>query len=37
MKYAEAALVKNAVGETERTEFLGLFGRYRDDIVEPPG
>ena len=34
MKYADAALMKNAVGNAERTEFLGLFERYRDDIVE---
>jgi hypothetical protein len=27
---------QDAVGETGRTEFLRLFERYRDDIVEPP-
>jgi hemoglobin len=34
MKYADAALMKNAVGNAERAEFLGLFERYRDDIIE---
>jgi hemoglobin len=34
MKASEAALVKNGVGEAERAEFLALFERYRDDIVE---
>ena len=34
MKYADEALVKSAVGDAERAEFLGLFDRYRTDIVE---
>ena len=34
MKYAEAALVTNGVGDAERAEFLGLFQLYRDDIIE---
>ena len=34
MKYADAALMKNAVGDAERAEFLGLFELYRDDIIE---
>jgi hemoglobin len=34
MTYADAALVKNSVADAERAEFLGLFERYRDDIVE---
>jgi hemoglobin len=34
MKYATAALVKNGVEEPERAEFLALFERYRQDIVE---
>ena len=34
MKASEAALAKNGVGEAERAEFLALFERYRDDIVE---
>ena len=34
MKYADAALMKNAIGDAERAEFLGLFQLYRDDIVE---
>jgi hemoglobin len=34
MKASDAALVKNGVGEAERVEFLVLFERYRDDIVE---
>jgi hemoglobin len=34
MKFADAALVKNTVGPAERAEFLALFERYRDDIVE---
>jgi hemoglobin len=31
---ADAALANNSVGDTERAEFLALFARYRDDIVE---
>lgn len=34
MKYADAALIKNGVADPERAEFLGLFERYRGDIVE---
>ena len=34
MKASDAALTKNDVGEAERAEFLALFERYRDDIVE---
>jgi hemoglobin len=34
MKASDAALAKNGVGEAERAEFLALFERYRDDIVE---
>jgi hemoglobin len=34
MKHAEAALIKNDVMGTERTEFLSLFEHYRDEIVE---
>ena len=33
MKSAEAALLAHGVAEAERAEFLGLFERYRDDIV----
>jgi hemoglobin len=36
MKYADAALVNRQVGDAERAEFLGLFERYHDDIVENP-
>jgi hemoglobin len=34
MKASDAALANNGVGEAERAEFLALFERYRDDIVE---
>jgi hemoglobin len=34
MKASEAALAKNGIGDAERAEFLALFERYRDDIVE---
>jgi hemoglobin len=34
MKASDAALAKNGVGDAERAEFLALFERYRDDIVE---
>jgi hemoglobin len=34
MKYAEAALLAHRVADAERAEFLGLFERYRDEIVE---
>jgi len=34
MKASDAALAKNGVGDVERTDFLALFERYRDDIVE---
>jgi hemoglobin len=35
MKYAAAALTAHNVVDPERAEFLGLFERYRDEIVEP--
>jgi hemoglobin len=34
MKASDAALAKNGVGDAERAEFLALFERYRNDIVE---
>ncbi len=34
MMHAEAALVRHDVAAAERAEFLGLFERYRDEIVE---
>ena len=34
MKASYAALAKNGVGDAERADFLALFERYRDDIVE---
>lgn len=34
MNASDVALAKNGVGDTERAEFLALFERYRDDIVE---
>jgi hemoglobin len=34
MEASDAALAKNGVGDAERAEFLALFERYRDDIVE---
>jgi hemoglobin len=34
MKLAESALVAQNIGDTERAEFLDLFERYRDEIVE---
>jgi hemoglobin len=34
MEASNAALAKNGVGDAERAEFLALFERYRDDIVE---
>ncbi|GAC1412544.1 MAG: hypothetical protein NVSMB60_34160 [Mycobacterium sp.] len=34
MRASDAALAKNGVGDAERAEFLALFERYRDDIVE---
>ena len=34
MKASDAALAKNGVGDAERADFLALFERYRDDIVE---
>jgi len=34
LRASEAALAKNGVGNAERAEFLALFKRYRDDIVE---
>ena len=36
MKYADAAPVNHEVGDAERAEFLGVFERYRADIVENP-
>ena len=34
MKIAEAALLAHGIPDAERAEFLGLFQRYRDEIVE---
>jgi hemoglobin len=34
MNASDAALARNGVGEAERADFLALFERYRDDIVE---
>ncbi|MDT5096470.1 MAG: hemoglobin [Mycobacterium sp.] len=34
MEASDAALAKNGVGDVERGEFLALFERYRDEIVE---
>ncbi len=34
MVHVIAALLKNDVGKAERAEFLELFERYRQDIVE---
>ena len=34
MKASDAALAKHSVGDAERAEFLALFERYRDEIVE---
>jgi len=34
MKASDAALAKNGVGDAQRADFLALFVRYRDDIVE---
>lgn len=34
MKASDEALAKHSVGDAERAEFLALFERYRDDIVE---
>jgi hemoglobin len=34
MRYATVALIENGVKEAERAEFLALFERYRQDIVE---
>jgi hemoglobin len=34
MEASDEALVKNGVGAAERADFLALFERYRDDIVE---
>jgi hemoglobin len=34
MKHAEAALLAHRVPDAERAEFLDLFERYRDEIVE---
>ena len=37
LRHAAAALQKHGVAEPEQTEFLALFNRYKDDIVESPG
>jgi hemoglobin len=34
MTHAEAALRAHEIPDTERAEFLALFERYRDEIVE---
>jgi len=34
MAASDVALAKNGVDDAERAEFLALFERYRDDIVE---
>ena len=34
MKHADAALGMNGVPDAERAEFLAVFERYRDEIVE---
>ncbi len=34
MEHAKAALAKNNVPGSQRDEFLNLFERYRDEIVE---
>lgn len=34
MMYAEAGLLAHNVADAERAEFLALFERYRDEIVE---
>jgi hemoglobin len=34
IKASETALTKNGVGDAEQAEFLSLFERYRDDIIE---
>ena len=34
MRASDAALAKNGVGDAERAEFLALFERYREVIVE---
>jgi hemoglobin len=34
MQASDAALAKNGVRDAERADFLALFQRYRDDIVE---
>ena len=34
MQASDEALVKNGVADAERADFLALFERYRDDIVE---
>ena len=36
-KATDAALVKHGIADTERAEFLDLYERYRDDIVEVDG
>lgn len=34
LEYTRAALRENGIGDPEQQEFLALFERYRDDIVE---
>lgn len=34
LRHAEAALLAHHVADAERAEFLALFERYRDEIVE---
>lgn len=34
MRYADAALTKNGVAETERSEFLALFEQYCRDVAK---
>jgi hemoglobin len=34
LQYTRQALIKNGIGEREQGEFLALFERYREEIVE---
>jgi hemoglobin len=36
LDHARTALKKNGVGDREQAEFLSLFERYKDEIVEAP-
>ena len=36
LQFTRQALNKNRVGDREQTEFLSLFERYKDEIVETP-